>query len=102
MSAPRDFVKFSVDLRLQEMRAYIMQAFTPEIVEAALERAFEDAKARFPEYLRNEIDGALRDLARSTAQGAVNRYTIRDEIEKVIGPAVRAALLQAVKKDSGA
>lgn len=70
MSAPKaDLLRLTLHARIEEMSAYIMNAFSPEqvkeVVDAAAERAIRDLPARMAE----QADGAVRE----TARNAINR-----------------------------
>ena len=98
MSAPRDFVQFSVDLRLAEMRAYIMQAFKPEVIDELLQSEFERATSRFPGWVRDEMEKALREAVQGAVQRSVNQWMLYDKLEEKLRPILLRAMADTVEQ----
>ncbi len=83
---PPNLLRLRAELTIDQMRAYVMDAFTPEMVGGALDAALEGAVARLPNSIASEVDAAVRDTVQKAVREAINPYTLHAEIAKSIRP----------------
>lgn len=90
----REFVKFEIDLRMQEMKAFVMSHFTPEQIGNLYDAALADAISRFPDKLKTELDRAMSDIAKEAIYCALPTYSLKDLLKPH-----RADILRALAKN---
>ena len=92
MNKPLDFVRFRVTLAMDEMRAYIVQAFTPKEIEPVVDAALERARAEFPAYMKQETDAAIREAVTEAIKSVARPWQMRHALEQELRPAILRAL----------
>lgn len=89
MTTP-NLLKLSIEARIRDMRAYIQQALTPQMVDGALDDAIARAMIDVPDHINNEVNAAVRDVCRSH----VNAAFLGVRFDEKATNAIRAVVLR--------
>ena len=97
MPAPNapNLLRMTASLKIEEMRAYVAQAFTPEQVTQIVDHAFDEAVRQFPEHVRQEVERAVREVAQQSVKRALSSWTIEEEVRKALAPHLLTAVASA-------
>jgi hypothetical protein len=91
MSQP-NLLKLRAELVVDQMRAYVMEAFRPEQVEGIVEDALARAFHALPASIQGDVDEAVREAVRRIVKQAASNYGMEERLAKAIRPALLRAI----------
>lgn len=98
MSAP-NLLFITLDARIREMKAYLQSAFTPQMVEGALDDAIARAVAEAPAHITSEVNAAVRDVCKQQVGAAFLGLgwdeRVRDAVRVAVLRELGAAMTEA-------
>lgn len=95
MSQP-DLFRLTIQARLHEMRAYIMEAFNPKKIEPLLDLALKDAEYMLPLELKIQIEQGVKDAVKVAVHNAFRSITYDENLQKSIKENVIRAIGKAM------
>jgi hypothetical protein len=84
-------LRLKATLTVEEMRAYVMQAFSPEQVTLAVDYALDQAVNEFPAMVQQEMEKAMRELAKNAVRSAIEPWGMSDAMGKMQPQLMRLA-----------
>ena len=93
-----DFVRLRATLCLEDMRAYVMQAFTPKEVEPIVEAALAEALLNLPAQIKREATAGINEAVTKSIKEAINPWRLQEELTKKLRPILLRAIADSYRE----